>query len=279
MRISNYEHHLGAQNESIRGWIDAERINGAALGHTENRMSPTVFLLPGLACDARVWREAIPPLLAAGHRVQVSDVHVRFDSLAGMAAALLAEAGREPLVLVGTSMGGMLALEVWRLAPERVSALALLGTTARPDTPEMIRLRSEACELFAQGRVDEVLRANIAFALHSGHARLAELVADYLAMVRRAGAEALIRQNRAVMARPDYRPLLPNIRCPVLVMCGEDDLLTPVECSREIASAVPGAALDILPRCGHLLTMECGERVGSSIATWLAGVEAAPPTA
>ena len=242
-------------------------------------MTPTVFLLPGLACDARVWRDAMPPLAAAGHRVQVSDVHFRFDTLPEMAAALLAEAGPGPLVLVGTSMGGMLALEVWRLAPERVSAMALLGTTARPDTPEMIQLRSEACELFAQGRMDEVLRANIPFALHPGHARLAELVADYLAMVRRAGADPLIRQNRAVMARPDDRPLLPGIRCPTLVMCGEDDLLTPLDCSREIASAVPGATLEALPRCGHLLTMECGDRVGSSIATWLAGVEAAPPTA
>ncbi len=238
-------------------------------------MIPTVFLLPGLACDARVWRDAIPPLVAAGHRVQVSDVHARFDTLPEMAAALLAEAGPAPLVLVGTSMGGMLALELCRQAPHRVAALALLGTTARPDTPETIRLRSAACELFAQGRMDEVLRANIPFAFHPGHPRLNELVADYFEMVRRAGAEGLIRQNRAVMARPDYRPLLPTIACPVLVMCGKNDRLTPVDGSREIASAIPGAALELLPRCGHLLTMEWGEQVGAALASWLAGVEAA----
>ena len=224
-----------------------------------------VTLLPGLASDATLWRDQIPALRAAGHRVHVTDVHFRFATLPEMAAALLAEAEPGPLVLVGTSMGGTLALEVYRQAPARVAALALLGSTARPDTPEMIRLRSEACELFAQGRMDEVLRANIPFAFHPGHPRLAELVADYFAMVRRAGAEQLIRQNRAIMARPDYRPLLPGITCPTLVMCGENDLLTPSECSQEIANAVPGAGLRMLPACGHLLTWEQPDAVNAAL--------------
>jgi pimeloyl-ACP methyl ester carboxylesterase len=150
-----------------------------------------------------------------------------------------------------------------------VAALALLGSTARPDTPEMIRLRSEACELFAQGRMDEVLRANIPFAFHPGHPQLNDLVADYLAMLQRAGAAQLIRQNRAVMARPDYRPLLPTLTCPVLVMCGENDLLTPPDCSREIAAGVAGARLEVLPACGHLLTMEQASALSQSLMSWL----------
>ena len=224
-----------------------------------------VTLLPGLASDATLWRDQIPALRAAGHRVHVTDVHFRFATLPEMAAALLAEAEPGPLVLVGTSMGGTLALEVYRQAPARVAALALLGSTARPDTPEMVRLRSEACELFEQGRMDEVLRANIPFAFHPSASKLSDLVSAYFGMIREAGADQLIRQNRAIMARRDQRPLLPTIACPTLVLCGENDLLTPPECSREIAAAVPGARLQTLPACGHLLTWEQPDTVNAAL--------------
>ncbi len=229
----------------------------------------SILLLPGLACDAALWRHQLPALRAAGHAVQVSDVHARFDTLPAMAAALLAEQPGAP-VLVGSSMGGMLALEVQRQAPGRVPAMALLGTSARPDTPELLQLRGEAIALFAQGRADEVLRANIPFALHPQARHHDALVADYLAMMERAGAEQLIRQNRAVMARTDSRPSLASVRCPVLVVCGDADLLTPSEHAQEIADAVPGARLEIVPTCGHLLTWEQPERVNALLLDWLA---------
>jgi pimeloyl-ACP methyl ester carboxylesterase len=237
----------------------------------------TVILLPGLACDEEFWRD-IAPALAAEHRVVVSDVHFRHDTIAAMAAALLAEAADEALVLVGSSMGGMVALEAARQAPARVAALALLGSTARPDTPELLALRSQACELFAAGRMDEVLRANVAFAFHPAHARDAALVERYLSMIRRAGPEALIRQNRAVMARADARPGLGRIDRPALVVCGDADLLTPPEHSREMAALLPRARLEILEPCGHLLTLEQPDRVAALLLGWLGalGVSAAP---
>ena len=231
----------------------------------------SILLLPGLACDAALWRDQMPALTAAGHDVQVTDVHSRFDTLQAMAAALLAE---QPgaRVLVGSSMGGMLALEVQRQAPARVPAMALLGTSARPDTPELLQLRGEAIALFAQGRADEVLRANIPFALHPQAWHHAALVADYFEMMRRAGAEQLIRQNRAVMARIDSRPGLAAVRCPVLVACGDADLLTPPEHAQEIADAVVGARLEIVPVCGHLLSWEQPERINTLLLDWLAGM-------
>ena len=232
----------------------------------------SILLLPGLACDAALWRHQLPALRAAGHEVQVTDVHARFDTLPAMAAALLAEQPGARL-LVGSSMGGMLALEVQREAPARVQAMALLGTSARPDTAELLQLRSEAIALFAQGRADEVLRANIPFALHPQAADHAALVADYLAMMERAGAEQLMRQNRAVMACVDSRPTLPTVRCPVLVACGDADLLTPPEHSQEIASAIAGARLEIVPTCGHLLTWEQPERLEALLLDWLAGLD------
>ena len=228
----------------------------------------SLILLPGLACDAAVWQAQLPAL-ATHHWVRVSDVHMRFETLPEMAAALLAECpGRH--VLVGASMGGMLALEVQRQAPGRVQALALLGSSARADTPELLRLRSDAIALFEQGRVDEVLLANVAFAFHPNHARQGPMVDAYLAMIRRAGAAQLIRQNRAVMARIDSRPLLPALRCPLLVACGEADLLTPPEQAREIAALAPQARLEIVPGAGHMLTMEQPERVNALLLDWLA---------
>ena len=231
-----------------------------------------VILLPGLASDAALWRHQVPALSAAGHAVHVSDAHARASTLSGMAHALLAD-HEGPLVLVGTSMGGILALEVLRQAPHRVAALALLGSSARPDTPQMIRLRSAAVLEFEQGRVDEILRANVPFAFHPGRQGDAALVSDYFEMVHRAGAAQLVRQNRAIMARPDSRPLLRRLRCPVLVVCGDADALTPPECSQEIAAAVPQAELHVLPACGHLLTWEQPGAVNALLRDWLARLE------
>ncbi len=250
------------------------------------RPAATLLFLPGLANDAEVWtdvraalqRMAAPevrPLLAGA---QVSDVHTRHPTLPRMAQALL-ELHPGPLVLVGHSMGGMVALHTVRQAPARVVGLALLGTTARADTPEVVQLRRDACALFAAGRMDEVLRANVAFAFHPEQAADKAIVARYFAIVRRAGAGQLIAQNQAVLARDDGRPHLAAIdarHCPTLVLCGEADGLTPPEVSREIAEAVPGASLEVLPRCGHMLTLEQPAAVAQALACWLGALAAAP---
>lgn len=232
----------------------------------------SILLLPGLASDATIWREQLPAL-ATRHRVHVSDVHFRFRTLPEMAAALLAECpGRH--VLVGTSMGGMLALEAQRQAPQRVAGMALLGSSARPDTPELLQLRRDACRLFEQGRIDEVLQANVLFAFHPNSARRRDLVDTYLGFVRAAGAAQLVRQNHAVMARIDSRPLLPQVACPTLVVCGEADRLTTPEQSQEMAAAIPGARLEMVPGAGHLLTLEQPARVNALLLAWLAELSA-----
>jgi pimeloyl-ACP methyl ester carboxylesterase len=230
-------------------------------------MLPITFL-PGLACDGEIWRDqlaALSPLRA----VRVSDVHSRFATLPQMAAALLAEQAGD-LLLCGTSMGGMLALEVQRQAPGRIKALALLASSARPDTAELIRLRSQAIALFEQGRMHEVLQANVPFAFDPAHAQA--LLPRYLAMMERAGAAQLIAQNRAIMARADCRPMLPAITCPTLVVVGRSDLLTPPEHALEMAALIPGARLEVLPRCGHMLTWEQPRRVNALLADWLASL-------
>ena len=234
----------------------------------------SVVLLPGLACDAALWRDQLPALRAARHDVQVSTVHQRHGDLPAMARALLAEhAG--PLVLVGSSMGGMLALHAHRAAPQRVAALALLSSSARPDTPELIRLRSDAIVEFERGRAEGVLRANAKLAFHPAHADDGARVDDYVRQILRAGAAQLIAQNRAVMRRADMRPWLAAIGCPLLVACGDNDLLTPLEHSREIAQAVPQARLEVVRDAGHLMTWEQPERINALLLQWLSSVQPA----
>ncbi|WBY00492.1 alpha/beta fold hydrolase [Ramlibacter tataouinensis] len=226
----------------------------------------TLILLPGLAGNEAMWRDQLAAL--ADFRPRVSDAHMRHDTLPEMAAALLARHPGE-LVLCGASMGGMVAMEAARQAPARVRGLALLGTSARPEDDAMRAVREKAIALFAQGRAREVIEPNVAMAFHPDRATDTELAARYLDFVLEAGAAQLIRQNRAVMDRPDARVHLPALRCPVLVMCGEDDQLTPAELSREIAALAPGAQLAMVPRCGHMLTMEQPDAVNRELRRWL----------
>jgi pimeloyl-ACP methyl ester carboxylesterase len=236
----------------------------------------TLLLLPGLACDAELFAPQGRALQtwaqAAGVRLAISTAHSRAATLPEMARLLLAEHPQGPLLLAGCSMGGMLAFELHRQAPQRIRGLALLGTTAKPDTPELIDLRSRACVLFAEGRMDEVLQANVMLAFHPRHARDAALTRRYLSMLHRAGAQQLINQNRAVMARVDSRPLLHLLDTPALVLCGEADLLTPPDCAREMAEGLPQAQLVLLPDTGHMLTWEAPERVTTLLLDWLQGL-------
>jgi pimeloyl-ACP methyl ester carboxylesterase len=229
---------------------------------------PQLVFLPGLACDERLWEAqlaGLPLSLAA----RVSDAHTRHDRIETMAAAVLREQAG-PLLLCGASMGGMVAMEAARQAPERIAGLALLGTSARPETPEMHALRESAIELFARGDLRDVIEPNVAFAFHPAQAADPVLVQRYLEMVLDAGAEQLIRQNRAVMQRPDARTHLASLRCPVLLMCGDGDRLAPPECSSEIAALVAQAELIWVPQCGHMLTMEKPAFVNAALSPWIA---------
>jgi pimeloyl-ACP methyl ester carboxylesterase len=232
-------------------------------------MAPSLLLLPGLACDAELFADQMPALRAAGCAAHVGDVHARCPTLPDMAATLLAECPGTH-VLVGCSMGAMLGFELLRQAPERVRGFAILGSSARPDTPELVALRSAACAQFEQGRLDEVLLPNVPLAFHPDNAADPALVQRYLAMVQRAGAAQLIAQNRAVMARPDSRPLLPHVACPVLVIAGVADQLTPPGQAEEIAAAVPDAELHVLDAAGHMLTWEQPAQVNALLLDWLA---------
>ena len=238
--------------------------------------TPRLMLLPGMACDADMWRAPLAALNAAGLsqalRPLVSDALVHGDTIGAMAQAVLAESEGE-LILCGASMGGIVAMEAARQAPQRIRGLALLGTNARPESPDMRALREQAITVYQRpGGVEDIIRANMHFAFHPDHARDAALMQRYLDTMLRAGAPTLIRQNRAIMERPDARLHLPSLGCPTLVVCGDTDRLTPPECSQEIARLVPQAQLHIVPRCGHMLTLEQPAVVNTLLMDWLRGL-------
>lgn len=231
---------------------------------------PRFVFLPGLACDQRMW-EAQVAVVPARLQPSTTDAHSRFDRIEAMADAVLRE-HEGPLLLCGASMGGMVAMEAARQAPDRIVGLALFGTNPRPETPDMYRLRESAIEIFERGEARDVIEFNAHFAFHPAQSADKALVRRYVDMVLdgpAGGAAQLIAQNRAVMHRPDARLHLAQLRVPVLVLCGDTDKLTPLDCSQEIVQLVPQAELTVLPQCGHMLTMEKPALVNEALGKWL----------
>lgn len=235
-------------------------------------MSPPLVLVPGLLCDERLWGYQAEGLADLADPVLVPDV-TGHDSVQGMASAVLEEAP-ERFALAGLSMGGYVALEVVRQAPERVEALALLDTSARPDTPEQTKTRLALVELARSGRFDQVWRTLLPKIVHPDRVEDPEMVAAVEGMSLFVGPEAFERQQRAIIGRPDGRGDLPGISCPTLVLCGRDDALTPPPLHEELAEGIPGASLRMVERCGHLSTLERPEEVTDIMRGWLEALAA-----
>jgi pimeloyl-ACP methyl ester carboxylesterase len=185
-----------------------------------------------------------------------------------MAAAILAEAPPR-FALAGLSMGGYLALEIMRRAPERVVKLALISTQAVPDTPEQSDQRRAFVALARKAKFAAVLRQAMATILHPDRRDDAELETVNLRMGLTVGVEGLARQTAAIIGRPDSRPTLPTISVPTLVLTGDSDPLIPPERSHEMAATIPGTRLVIVPDCGHASTLEQPTAVNQALVEWI----------
>src|SRR5579883_3053484 len=183
-----------------------------------------LVLLPGLLCDAALWRSQVEGLGALAQPI-VIDL-TRDDSLVGMARRALA-AAPPSFALAGLSMGGYVALEIMRQAPERVTRLALLDTSARADTPEQSARRRGLIELAEKGEFKGVTPRLLPLFIHPDRLNDEALTGAVTSMAERVGKDAFLRQQKAIIGRVDSRPLLATIRCPTLVLCGREDILTP----------------------------------------------------
>lgn len=225
-----------------------------------------LILVPGLGSDRAVWERTIAAL---GDRADctVGDT-LSDDSLPGMAQRILA-AAPERFALAGVSMGGMVALEIVRAAPERVTRLAIIDSNARPDTPEQAEgRRRQIAGARAATDPRALAEASLAWLIHRDAP--ADVRETMVAMSLRVGMEAYARQSEAVLARPDQRPVLPTIAVPTLVVMGADDAMIPRDRAEEIVAAVPGAELAVIPDCGHLPPIEAPAATAELLARWLA---------
>jgi len=225
-----------------------------------------IVLVPGLNCSARLYAEQVPALWGFGP-VTIAD-HRRDDSVAAIAAHILVTAPPR-FALVGLSMGGYIALAIMREAPERVARLALLDTSARPDTPEQSERRRGMIALAESGRFAEVTDLLFLVFVHRNRQGDETLRVIVRTMAEETGPQAFIRQQRAIMTRPDCRARLASIRCPTLVLVGDGDELTPPVLSEEIVAGIAGARLVRVPDCGHLSTLERPEAVNRALVEWL----------
>lgn len=227
-----------------------------------------VVLIPGLLCTPRLYAEQLSALWRFGP-VTVAD-HTRDDSVGGIARRLLAAAPPR-FALAGLSMGGYTAFEVMRTAPQRVARLALLDTAARADVPEQSDRRRAQMALARDGRFAEVLEPLFLSWVHRAHRTDAALRGIVWRMAEDTGPEAFVRQQTAIMTRPDSRPGLAAIRCPTLVLVGDGDEATPPDRAAEIANGIAGARLVTVPEAGHLSTLEQPQHVTRALVEWLGG--------
>lgn len=230
-------------------------------------MKEPLVLVPGLSCNAALYAPQWPAL-ADGRPILVAD-HSRDDTLGAIVRRLL-EVAPERFALCGLSMGGYIAFEVLRQAPERVTRLALLGTSAKPATPETNLPREQMVALAEKGAFDNV--TTLLWQRLVAPSRLADEALRLLVrqMAEAVGADGFVRQQRAIMRRPDSRPVLAGLSCPALVLVGAEDVITPVAEAREMAGlAGARGRLAVIPQSGHLSTLEAPEAVTAELLRWL----------
>lgn len=225
-----------------------------------------LVLVPGLVCDEDLFapqRDGLADLAD----VVVPDIRSAW-SLAEMARLVL-DAAPDRFALGGLSLGGYVVLEVLRQAPARVERVALMDTSARPEAPEQTARRRALLQVVEDRGFDAALDLLWPTEVAPGRVDDPALRERFLAMCRRCGAEVFVRQTHAIMQRADSRPDLQRLPPPVLVLCGRQDAITPLDGHEEMAAGAPQARLAVLDDCGHLSTWEQPEAVTAELRRWL----------
>jgi pimeloyl-ACP methyl ester carboxylesterase len=225
-----------------------------------------LILMPGLLNDADLWSDQIGALSRVAE-CRVADISWQ-ESLEEMADSVLADAGPR-FAIAGFSLGGYVAQEIARRAPQRVSRLALLDTSIRADTSERAASRRTLNHIAGlPGRFHGFGDRLLSTYLDSSHLAREDIVSRVRAMTERLGPDVFVRQNS--VARKDGEDLLRSLACPLLILCGENDTLTTAEEHREMAALARQAQLVIVPESGHLTPLEAPDLVTQALLTWLA---------
>ncbi len=229
-------------------------------------MRTPLLLVPGHLCDHALWAHQ------TRHLADIADMTVALTdggaSVEAMAGAILAKApGR--FALAGLSMGGYIALEIMRQAPQRVERLALLDTAAGGNSTAANERRRRHMGLIDEGKFETVLDEFCQMVVPPARYGDAALMDEMRRMMRRVGPGLARAQQQALLDRDDMRPTLARIACPTLVLCGRQDTLTPLAGHEEIATGIGKSKLVVVENCGHMSTMEQPEAVTAVMRYWL----------
>ncbi len=226
----------------------------------------TIYLLCGLLCDEEVWQGQVAELRKT-YDVRVASFQ-GFDSIGAMAAHVLDKAP-ERFSLAGHSMGGRVALEAYRQAPERIIRLALLDTGYEPVAEGEAERRSVLLNKALAEGIDAIAETWARPMLASGRQNDVELLGRIVRMVGRMSGGIYAGQTRALLARPDASTVLPTIKCPTLMLCGEQDGWSPPERHERMAALIPNCRLRLIGDCGHMSTMERPREVLAGLEEWM----------
>ena len=233
-------------------------------------MKPVLLLIPGMLNTVDIWSR-VTPLLEGLADIRILNVQTQ-ASIPDMARdgwKLVADVpAGTPLVVCGFSMGGYTAIEMLAHPQRAITALGLLDTSARPESPEG-RVTREKTVSAVEKNFPKVVEGILHFGTTEATQANAELMDEMRAIMLEVGADATIRQTRAIAARADNREALKQLTLPVLVMCGRDDKITPPDASTEMAALIPGARLEWIDGAGHMTPIEQPERVAALINTLL----------
>ncbi len=214
---------------------------------------PVLYLLPGLLCDGSIFaaqREGLADLC------EVRSPHFRgLDSIDAMAQRVLAEAP-ERFALAGFSMAGRVALQIMALAPERVERLCVFDTGVKPPAPGEAQRRQVLVDLAYREGMLALADAWLPPMLAPSSRGNAAITSPLVEMICRSTPDDHALQIKALLSRPDARPVLKKIKCPTLVLCGALDEWAPPAQHREIADAIPGAKLEVIDGAGHFVSVE-----------------------
>lgn len=234
----------------------------------QSTAKPTLVLLPGLLNTRRLFEHQIEALSDIVDCVVPELWH--YDSVAAMAQAAI-DSAPSRFALAGFSMGGYVAFEVMRRAGGRVDRLALIDTQASSDTPETTARRRGFIEQTRIGRFHGVQPSLLPQLLHPSHVSSKLITQPILEMAAEIGAAGFVRQQEAIMGRPDSRPLLVDIAVPTLVIVGRQDASIPLHRAEEMAADIATSRLVVLEECGHMSPLERPAEVSSALRLWLNG--------
>ncbi len=225
-----------------------------------------VALLSGQLCTEQVWRDQIRAL------EELTSVWVfvprEHDTVGEIAKAVL-DSLPERFSIIAHAMGGFVAFEILRRAPERVVSVALLSTLAPNDTPPQTARRQGYLRLVEAGKFADVVGERIPILLRPAGREDSALVSIVRKMAEDTGPEVFLRQQRAIMTRPDSRPGLSAITCPTLILFARQDGIVTMEHQREMHEGIADSRLEIIEDCGHLMTLESPELVSKALADWI----------